>query len=999
MIFSVEALYAKGPSKGRKSFNGSSKSSKKKVSRSKKASYKKFQKQKEAELISEVIALGSEQKAIKQLKVLLKKYRGTSMEPALLFRLAELYISKAKSSRTFEILKEESSAGDLNTPSASFIPRHVLGKEKLFILEAVKVYETIEEKYPNFKQMDLVLYNSGFAHLQAEMKSGAELVFLRLLRNKQLRNSKIIPETLLSLGEISFQKNTFAKALAFFELINKYPNSPVYPYGLYKAAWSSYNISDPKGALARMEKVVAIGHKAEKTNSSKFSLRRDALNDMPLFFSELKPASQAVRYFKRQSREIDPTPSLEKLSRIYNKHGKLKKEETVLVGLVKSFSSHPRRPIFHKLLVESYNSQSKIKKAMVNLVKFDKTCDSVLILHKKGIRKVRDPEVKDCNNIVDAFSLKMAKKWLRVWERNESKKHGIASEQGFRIHLKDKKPSVKNSDARYALADILFAFKKFYKASKEYEIVGNTIKDKKKAHDARYGSLVALDKAVKGKWNKDNEKRLKFLTDTYLKSYPSGKYYLSVSFKVGLLDYTNKAYDLAQSRLYALGKRFPNASKGKKSQDLYLDILNTKKDYIALQKGALKWKSLEKSPERQASLQNIFEESYFSHVQKIIEEEKFGKAIGLYRKFVKQYPRSNFADEAQWNVVDIYLKWNDHVGAAAAYFDFYKKFPNHKRSLESLIRSADLYEQMGLPEEALKVAQALTRKDSKNSESWIMLVGDFYAASGRYYQAIEEFKKIFLNKKYASSTKTTEVASQAIDRVIFLSDQLGKDDRYFKVLKEMSQNKLRVIYSTAISTYAENLKKQGKIRVLSQWINKHLRKRLFKEDRAKMNYISAILEERKYLAMNLRDSSVSLLTKDIDVKIKMMTRVQKAYEAGTKGGDAYTTVNSLVGLARLYQGFVTSLNTIEGPRSFNEEEKLALKDELSNIVFPFEEKAVETIDTALKLAKKSDLRDGSVGQIQRILDNLNLKKRSVASVRMFLPNPVFANDKTRRRER
>jgi hypothetical protein len=73
---------------------------------------------------------------------------------------------------------------------------------------------------------------------------------------------------------------------------------------------------------------------------------------------------------------------------------------------------------------------------------------------------------------------------------------------------------------------------------------------------------------------------------------------------------------------------------------------------------------------------------------------------------------------------------------------------------------------------------------------------------------------------------------------------------------------------------------------------------------------------------------------------------------------------------------------------------MALKDELSNVVFPFEEKAVETIDTALKFARKADLRDGSVGKVQRILDNLNMKKRNLSSTETYLPGPVFANDKS-----
>lgn len=146
--------------------------------------------------------------------------------------------------------------------------------------------------------------------------------------------------------------------------------------------------------------------------------------------------------------------------------------------------------------------------------------------------------------------------------------------------------------------------------------------------------------------------------------------------------------------------------------------------------------------------------------------------------------------------------------------------------------------------------------------------------------------------------------------------------------------------------------------------------------------------------MQINDSSMNTLTKDIDTKSKMLASVQASYQAATKGGDAFTTVNSLVGLAGLYQGFVSSLTAIEGPSSFGEDEKMALQDELSNVVFPFEEKAVETIDTALKFARKADLRDGSVGKVQRILDNLNMKKRNISSIETYLPGPVFANDKS-----
>lgn len=951
----------------------------------------KFQKQKVEELASEVLASGSEQKAIEQLKLLLKKYKGTPTEPALLFRLAELYMTKSKSSRVFEMFAEESDDVLSKVPTASFNPKSVIGKEKLFILEAVKVYELIEQKYPAFEQMDLVIYNNGYAHMQADMNSGAELVFTRLLQNKKLRNSPMIPDALLALGELNFKANNFPKALAFFELIKKYPDSKVYPYGLYKSSWAQYNMGNPEEALLTMEQVVDIGHAVEaEGKDSRLDLRKEALNDMALFFSESKPSSMAIKYFKDQAKNINPAPYLEKLSKIYNKHGKVKDEEMILLGLVKAFPRNPRRPFFHRRLAETYDAQNRIKEAVINLVKFDRSCDAIMSTGED----YDDPEVLECKDLVDSFALRTAKNWLKIWKKQDSKKHGIAAEQGLRVHLKDQKASADNADARYAFADLLFALDKYAEASEEYEKVGATIADKDKAHDSRYAALVAFDKSANGDWNDAAEKRLKILAENYLQKHPQGKHYLDVSFKVGLLDYQKEKLELAEPRFYALGKRFPNDAKGKKAQDLYLDILNTKKDFVALQKGALEWKSLEKDSKRQASLQKIFEQAYFSHVQVVISEEKYQEAIALYRSFATDYPKSDMADEAQWNIVSLFLKQDDYPGAAQAYFEFYKKFPRHEKAVEGLIRSADLYEQMGMPDRALEVTTVLSQVDRKNVASWLLLSGDFYAASGKYYEAIEQYKGIFNNPRYASKKGLSDEASQAVDRVIFLSDSLGTQDKYLSTLREMSESEIPNIYSPAVASYAEGLKKRGDIAALSRWIQQNIRRGLLEQDLASVSYLSGTLKETDYLRMQVRDFSMDVLTKDIDAKSKALASVQKAYQAGAQGGDAYTTVNSLVGLAALYQGFVTSLNEIEGPDSFGEDEKNALKDELANIVFPFEEKAVETIDAALKLAKKSDLRDGSVGRIQKILDRLNMKNRKISSLDVVLPGPAFINDKS-----
>src|ERR1700733_11585995 len=57
-------------------------------------------------LKAELMIADQESKAVTQIQKLLKKYKGTSLEPELLMRLGELYIRRAKSDRFLEVHRE-----------------------------------------------------------------------------------------------------------------------------------------------------------------------------------------------------------------------------------------------------------------------------------------------------------------------------------------------------------------------------------------------------------------------------------------------------------------------------------------------------------------------------------------------------------------------------------------------------------------------------------------------------------------------------------------------------------------------------------------------------------------------------------------------------------------------------------------------------------------------------------------------------------------------------
>src|SRR5690606_6310368 len=128
-----------------------------------------------------------------------------------------------------------------------------------------------------------------------------------------------------------FRRKDFNNALTHFTAIRKYPESLVYPYGIYKAAWSKYNLRDTAGGLKELEDVVAFGHSVqEKGIDARLDLRREALADMTIFYEDVFLSKDAFKYFEKHAKTMDVSPYILKLSALYKRHSRYQDVRTVL---------------------------------------------------------------------------------------------------------------------------------------------------------------------------------------------------------------------------------------------------------------------------------------------------------------------------------------------------------------------------------------------------------------------------------------------------------------------------------------------------------------------------------------------------------------------------------------------------------------------------------------------------------------------------------------------
>ncbi|MGE0764274.1 MAG: hypothetical protein AB7N80_13410 [Bdellovibrionales bacterium] len=912
---------------------------------------------------TEMMISRSEVKAIEQATALIKKYKGTPMEAELQFRLAELYMRRAKTARFFEISRTSETV-------VRVAPQVVANaNSRAHVMKAVAVYDHIQAKFPRFKQLDLVIFNNGFARQQLGQEKEAERLYWTLVQN--FRTSPLVPDCHLAIGEINFDKANFSFALEHFNAIKRYPESRVYPYGLYKAAWAYYNMRDAVAALKKLEEVVAYGKfVADKKIESRLDLRKEALADMTVFYEDVLPAKEAFNYFRKQASELDVGPIILKLAKLYEHHSRHAERQVVLTDFIQNISDSPHVANIHGELIWNFDAMKRKDLAVQQMEKLFDVCreNSAWM---KGQRKTAqeqkapDPRIA-CMATLSDSAVKLASRWLKIWKKDTAKSADFAdvAEKAYEIYLREPAATKEANEARYAYAELLFQRQKYRRASEEYARVGGAKEAGSLRHDASYAAVLSLEKAVGDKWSDKDEKSFHELAKSYVASNPKGQYRLDLEFKMALIAYEKERYDEAAPMFIRLGKDYARNEKGKKAQDLYLDILNLKKDYKGLKDYSKDLIRAESSAPRKDKLQKLYEQSYFLDVQSLEEAKKYPAAIAGYKEFAMGNPQSDLAVKAWWNAVQLHYKVLDFVGGAKAAEDYFDRFPTAKNGMDALLKAAQSYESLGQLEPAADVLHKISKLEPKNATKWNALAADFYMLSNRPVKA----KKLLMDLRQASEP---DVRSQTLDKLLLLERAAGGPG-YKELLTIIANSGVQPQASFAKVELVEEMFKAGQQTEAFNEAKKVIGASAasnFAKSRARL--IQARVLEDEFLKQSVKSRAEKVATV-LAIKTEKLEKAQQALQQSIKYGDPQVTVQSLARLAGCYMHYVEALKTMPIPAGFSKEDEEAFRGELSNLSIPLEEKAVETLQEGIRAAKRFKVENAMVVEMRTALKKMNM---------------------------
>ncbi len=879
---------------------------------------------------SELLITKAENKAIESLSRIILKKKGAPDEADLLFRLAELYMRRAKSGRFFDLNQKL----DLRSAKPVVTQKNALESLK----SAIVIYNQIEKQFPKYKDSDAVFFNNALAHLQTKQTERAKELYNRL--TSEHPKSALVPDALLEVGEIYYFQQNFTVALEKFQAIEKFPKSRAYPYGVYKSAWCFYNLKRTDEGIQQLLSVIRQ-NPADATDSKKYNLRKEALRDITLFVGETMPPEQLFSFFEKITTAEELGDSMMGLAQIYESHSRYKE----ISLFVKEFiEKHPESPYAPKFFAKLIDTNETLKQR-----------DTVISYLKKMSEACSLQVSQDCNEIFRKSSLDISKKWWDIWLKNKKNtEFSKLTEQAFEILLANENPTKPDSKSRYAYAELLFQQDKFELASQNYEDVSNHKNiDKTLGHDALYGALFSIEKTLDKKEDATLAERQKLMAERYLKEYPNGEHVTSLQFKLGFIFYKQQDYVTAVKYFMPLTTKTKYPEIKSKAEDLILDIHNINKDYKAIQSFAKTVLKTTENVARKQNLNKILEEAHYAQIQLDAAGLPAEKRIEQLRSFASQHPTSKLAQDAFWQSISLaYSNGFDVLGAEMS-LDYIKQYPNDPKKLDSMKEATKAFIDAGQIKKGIQSVRELARIDSGQSLKHLETSCDLLRIDNQLPEARGCYKGLF---GITDKAKKTELLSKMVKSFKEGTQSSELESLENQILKENIEPYATKLLISKAEALMEN-KKYSEAFNLSLKINS---RPVDADIRAEARLIQAEVLEKEFISQSVK-AKENKFAMVLSMKTERLDKAYTAYSTTIKMSKSdRIQARALQGIDRLYAHYVEAIKNMPIPESLNPEEQKNLKAELVKLTDPFLTKKTENLARLRKISSLSSADSASI---------------------------------------
>jgi len=677
--------------------------------------------------------------------------------------------------------------------------------EQKWLLEAVKAYIQAT-KYKKYERMDEVLFKLAFLLTSVKKEDQAREFFLRLI--KDYPNSKYIPDAYLSFAEYYFDKGEMDNALKFYEKVEQFPKSSVYPYAVYKKGWCYVNNGDFKTALETFVGVVrmATEGKVNINKAQKESLVKEAKKDIVKAYSHVGGPDKAWEFFQRTGGDYAPK-MMEALAELYWEQGKFADSSRVYRKIIAQNMDSPRICEWQGKIVRNTLSAGNKRDQVQEIERMGAVYDKVASM--KGLKK---DQMEECKNSFHDTSKELALIWHKEAQKTKNADTYQLVQNVYKEFLKHFPDDKDAYDMNFYYGELLWTLERWKDAAEQYTKVVEMNPKGKFAKDSAYAAVLGWKNALQvddeglgpdaknahaehekdEKTNKKMEPRpipeyqgkMIAAFDTYIKYVPDAPELPVIRYRKARIYYEYNHFAEAAKLFQEVVEKHPNHELAIYSANLLLDSLNSQgktKEVVQWVDKFLEMPNLMKDPEFGKQMISLKSDTYDLEGREYEKSKNYkecgrsllaaadtlpdhpkhaerlwnagqcfqnahlvGQALKARQQLIKDHPSDPLAQKALFRVAAGYHQLAYYTKAADNYEEFAKKFPGESKATDALGNATTFRIGLGESDKAIADMKSFVEYYGKRKPQ---------DAAGVNFQMAEVYEK---DKKYDELAKHLE---------------------------------------------------------------------------------------------------------------------------------------------------------------------------------------------------------------------------------------------------
>jgi cellulose synthase operon protein C len=659
-------------------------------------------------------------------------------------------------------------------------------------LEAIKLYDQLLAKYPQYALRDQVLYQKARAYEELGQTEEAMNVMEQLVHENP--RSRFSDEVQFRRAERFFIARKYREAeSAYAAIVDGGSGSEYYEPALYKLGWTLYKQQLYPEALHRyfafLDYKVKTGYDFDAKHTEAEQRRvEDTFQVISLSFSNIGGPDVIGSYFATNGHRAYEDRVYRYLAEFYLVKLRYQDAATIYKSFVAQYPFHQASPHFSMRVVEIYDKGAFPQLVLTAKKDFAGTYGlRSEYWHHFDVNK--SPEVLSYlkSNLKDLANYYHAQ-YQDPKQREQQAANYAEATRWYREFLSSFHTDSQAPQTNYQLADLMLENHDYATAAHEYESTAYEYPPHAKSAAAGYAAIYAHREYLKVASAEVKDAARRDTINSSIKfadTFPQHEQAAVVLAAASQDAYEMKDLVLARDSGRHLIEKFPNAPAGVR-RDAWLVVGHSTfglAEYADAEQAY--GRVLEATPEADAARAGLVENlaaSIYKQGEQANQAGDYRTAANHFVRVRQVAPTSKICAAAEYDAGAALLRLKDWTAAAQVLDEFRRSFPEHELQKEATKQIAYAYQQAGQLAQSAGEYERVA-KESPNPQlraEALLQAGDLYGQANNTDRALETYSRYV-----EQFPKPIETAVETRSKIAEIYKSKGDPARYHKQLEEI----------------------------------------------------------------------------------------------------------------------------------------------------------------------------------------------------------------------